>query len=126
MKGFTLTEVIVAIFILGIGIVGILSMVSVALNREMMAKMGTEAIYLAQGEIENLIASSYDSSLLAVGTTATTTDGYSVEKIISYVDPNNNLSTSTVDLGIKKIKVIVSWGSGSDKKTEISTLFVKR
>ena len=126
MRGFTLAETIIAIFLLGVGIVGALSMISVALNREEMAKRNTEAVYLAQGEIESLISSNYDSSSLNPGDTSTTTDNYLLRKVISYVDPDNGFSTSSNDLGIKKIKVIVSWGSGSDKKVELSTLLAKR
>ena len=126
MRGFTLAETVIAVFVLGVGIVGALSIISVALNREEMAKKNTEAVYLAQGEIETLISSNYDSSLLSPGDTSTTTDGYSVRKIISYVNPDNGFNTSTDDLGIKKIKVIVSWGSGSDKNVELSTLITKK
>lgn len=126
MRGFTLTETVIAIFVLGVGIVGVIMMISVALNREAMVKKNTEAAYLAQGEIESLIASRYDSSSLSVGETSTTTNGYLVKKIISYVDPNDDLSNSDSDLGIKKVEVVVSWGNGPDKKVDISTLIVKK
>lgn len=127
-KGLTLIEAIVAVFILAVGIFGILQMFPVALQREHLAKKSTVASYLAQETIEEFLSRSYDSVSMEVGTTTTTTtDQYQIEVAINWIDPDNNLQATTTDLGIKKIKVVISWEEGVPPKSlETATLFAER
>jgi len=126
-KGLTIIEIIIAIFALSVGIIGVLQMFPVALHHGELAKKYAVASYLSQAKLEELISYSYGDPPLSVGTNTTSTEGYQIETTVNYVDPNNNLNTTTTDSGIKKIKVVVSWEEGGPQKSiGVSTLFGKR
>ncbi|MFA5747108.1 MAG: type II secretion system protein [Candidatus Paceibacterota bacterium] len=127
-KGMTLIEVLLAIAVLCIGISGVMQVFPFAIEKGAMAKNRSTAAYLAQGRIEELLSFSYDDAYLGTGTTTTSTSpGYQVQTNIDYVDPNNGLAPTSTDLGIKKIKVKVSWGQiQSSQSLEVSTLYSKK
>jgi len=128
--GFTLIETILAIFILVVGIVGVLAMFPVGIQIQNLAKMETVASRLAQAKIEEIIAKSYEEIV-------TFCEGYGEipnfefykrETRVNYYDPVNS-TTSQIDLGIKEIDVKVFWKSGpgfSEKSITLKTLITKR
>lgn len=124
-KGFTIIELLVAIFILVVGIVGVLNAFPLGVQVARSAKMATVATYLAQEKIEEIISKSYDS-ILCYGETLPPCEEskarvsasfsspfyhYWRKTRIDYVDPADGLSTTTNNTGIKKIKVTVYWKS---------------
>lgn len=127
-KGMTLIEILVALAVLIIGVLGVFQVFPAAAKKEGIAKNNSIASYLAQGQIENILSYSYDDSALSVGTTTTSTaSGYNIQTNIAYVNPLNGLNATGTDLGIKKIKIKVTWGDGSPEKTvEIATLYSKK
>ena len=111
-KGFTLIELMVAIFILTAGIVAVLSAFPLGVRIGKSAEMTTVATQLGQAKMEEIISKSYGDI-----SSGTTTEDYgeisdfpSYKRItqVSYYDPVNSTTTES-DLRIKKIKVTVSW-----------------
>lgn len=108
--GFTLIEVMVAILILTTGFIITLQIFPVSLGIEKDNQLMTQAALLAQENIETLYAQAYID--IAVGVVAEPVlsapfELFSRETTVTYVDAN--LVDSMVDVGIKKIEVVVSW-----------------
>lgn len=134
-KGFTLIEAMIAIFIITIGIVGVLQMFPLSIQTAKMAEMSTIAAQLAQEKMEEIISfsNSYDS--IATGTATTTElDIYTRVTKITCVAPNlQEVRCNYSPIGnpnpIKKVEVTVYWKSplGVTKKSlKIATLISKR
>lgn len=139
IKGFTLIEVIIAISVLAIGIVGVLYMFPMGIQIARSSWMSTIATELAQIKMEESLSKSYDDILCDGIRTPPCKESkarvsedpqtpfynYWREMELNYVDPVANLATTTSDLGIKKIIVTVSWGTPI-KEIEVNTLVAKR
>ncbi len=131
-KGLTLIELLVAIFILLVGILAIIIMFPVGLQIINSSKMTAQANHLGQEKAELLISSEYDE--LIVGTTTESPlpipfNAYSREITISYVDPSLGLIETETDKGIKKAEIKVYWQPpfGAGQRTiEITTLLSRR
>ena len=127
-EGFTLIEVVVAIFILSVGISAILVIFPSGLRIVRSSKMATVASHLAQEKIEEIISQPYaDISSEAKQTLSSPFDAYSRKTEITCFDPNGiGLGPDCPDdTGIKEIKVTVSWGIAG-KKMELTTLIGQR
>ncbi|XOB41994.1 MAG: type IV pilus modification PilV family protein [Candidatus Nealsonbacteria bacterium] len=137
-KGFTLIETIIAIFILTIGILGVLNAFPLAVQIERSARMATIASQLGQAKIEENLSKSYSKVLCSDDvcpdiedyetianfsnfkreTEITCLDGEDFSEVSCYPDP-----------GLKQVKVTVYWKSALrtfPKKVEIITLIAKR
>lgn len=129
-KGFTLLEVMVAILVLTIGIVAVLQVFPLALNIEKLSQMETQGMLLCQEKIEEIISKAYQD--VAVGIEiedplSSPFKEFSRETKISYVD--SNLATTTSDLGLKKIEVMVWWKSPlkmGEKNVKITSLIAEK
>ena len=130
--GFTLIEVIIAIFILIVGIMAAFQLFPLGIQVEKSAQMTTVASQLGQGEIEEIISKSYDE--ISIGTTEKNPfespyDSYQREIRIVYVDPNNNLEETASESGIKKIEITIFWKPPlgvSEKSLKIASLIAER
>lgn len=130
LKGFTLLEAVIAVFILTIGIIGVFQAFPLSIQTEKTAKMDTIAAQLAQEKIEEILSKSFNE----ISSEATTTlnipfQAFSRSVEVSCYDPNGSLPPNCPDTGIKKITVTVLWKSFlgiSEKKFKISTFFSKR
>ena len=111
-RGFTLIEILISIFILSIGIVGILLAFPLGVQVESNAKMRTCASKLAQEKIEEAISLPYEdiNSSLEDYETISEFQSYKRETNVDYYDPDSSLSTTT-NLGVKMIEVKVFWNS---------------
>ncbi|GAI16438.1 unnamed protein product [marine sediment metagenome] len=127
MKGFTLIELIIAIFILVVGITAVLAMIPSGIQIVSSSKMATVATYLGEAKIEEIISTSYEEiSNEPKQTLNLPFSAYSRETEVACFDSNGSSSPNCPgDTGIKKIKVTVSWGVAG-KKIELSTLITKR
>lgn len=129
-QGFTLLEVIIAIAVLTLGIVMILQVFPLGFRVEKGTQMQTQAVLLAQEQIEELSSKAYQD--ITVGTTTenslpTPFEKFSRQTKISYV--NADLEEVAVETGLKKIEVIVWWQSPlkvETKNVELSTLVVEK
>lgn len=136
--GFTPIELLIAVFILAVGIVGVLSMFPMATRTGKFAQMNSTAIWLGQAKIEELISKSYEDLLIG-----TTSEPYnSIPNFLSYKRitevhcVNSNFEQASCDYDktndpypMKKIKVTVFWRSPfgpSEKNVSIIALIAKR
>ena len=109
-EGFTLVEIMVGILILVTGFVVALQIFPVSFSVEKANQLRTQAALLAQEQIESLYAQSYVD--IAVGSVSEPTlaapfELFSRDTTVTYVDAD--LADSAVDIGLKKITVVVSW-----------------
>jgi type IV pilus assembly protein PilV len=136
-KGFSLIEVLVAITLLSIGLLGVASMQTTAISGNSFARTGTEGVQLAQ-EMVDLIRTN-------AGTNPQLYDGIDTNATCSGADPRltdcANWQTSLQDSGLQNISgtvdvvanspidntatvtVRVQWGpSGSNRKVILTTI----
>lgn len=116
-KGFTFLEAIIAILVLTMAIVIVLQIFPLALNIERSSQKRTQGIELAQGKIEILNSKSYPDILIGTFNEPqldSPFESFSRETKITHVD--SNLQQSPSNTGLKKIEIIVCWGSGKNVK----------
>ncbi|GBE53515.1 hypothetical protein BMS3Bbin14_02013 [bacterium BMS3Bbin14] len=106
-KGFTLIEVMVAMVILGIGILAIVALQARDMNYNSSSKRQTQAYTWAADRVERLLALPYTSpDLQPKGNPAVAGDGYTA-LMAPYViewDVINNTTTNS-----RKVSVFVRW-----------------
>lgn len=130
-KGFTIIELIIAIFILVLGITAVFAIFPLGIQIVRFSKMTTTATYLGEAKIEEIISEPYNEiyseSKQALDSPF---NAYSRETLVSYVDPTSpELSEVEIDLGIKKIEVTVLWKSSlgiTEQSIELQTLISKK
>ena len=128
--GFTTIELLVAIFVLVVGIIGVLNVFPLGIQVAKSSQVTAVAIQLAQGKMEDIASKSYDDiageSKQQLGSPF---NAYSSEVDVSCFDPNAGILPDCPDTGIKQVKVIISWelalGIGS-KKVEASTFVARK
>jgi len=132
VKSFTLIELLIAIFILTVGIVGILYMFPMGTRIGKFAQMASVATQLGQAKMEEIISKSYDdisSSIEAYGEIPDF-EAYKRVTIVSCFDSNGSgLTPDCPDTGIKKIEVNVSWKSPlgvTEKNINLTSLIAQR
>ena len=117
-KGFTLIEVLVAMTVFSVALLGLEKMQIGALQVNTIASRLTQGTTLAQDRTERLMALPYDDPLLA----DTTAKGI----FTSYTDPNPpqgytirwDVDTDVPSTGIKTINIFVTWkNKASQTKT---------
>ena len=105
-KGFTLLEVLIAISIFAIGILGIASMQITAIDGNASARTHTEAARWAADRLERLMALPYDHpDLDAANNPHQATEGEGVYNI------EWNIADDTPITNTKTIRVIVTWNA---------------
>jgi prepilin-type N-terminal cleavage/methylation domain-containing protein len=117
-KGFTLTEVLVAMVVFSMALLGLERMHIAAIQGNTIASRLTQATTLAQDRVEQLMALPYTDPMLA-DTTAKGT-------FTSYTDPNPPqgytiswaVDTDAPSVGLKTINIFVTWkNKASQTKT---------
>lgn len=123
-KAFTLVEILLAVFVLEIGLLGIAAFYAYSFRVTKIARNQTIASNLASGLLDEKLAGAYDN--LAVG--AGSREKYSPlendpfyswdKKIdITYIDSNLVDSFSGPDTNMKKILVTVYWQEYNHEKS---------
>ena len=108
-KGFTLSEVLVAIVVLSLGLLGLERMHIAAIQVNTIASRLTQGTTLAQDRAERLMALPYSDPMLA--------DITGPGIFTSYTDPNPpqgytirwEVDTDVPSTGIKTINIFVTW-----------------
>jgi len=122
-KGFTLIEVLVALGVFSVALLGLEKMHLTAIQVNAVAKRLTQATTLAQDRVERFLAMSYNDPLLA-DTTPTGTP-------TKYPNPGNpdpspppqgytirwEVDTNVPSVGIKTINIFVTWNNLKASKT---------
>jgi len=134
LKGFTIAEAIVSIFIIAIGMIAVSQIFPFAMRIIGDSQRTSMASNLAIAQIENMQSMNYDD--ITVGTYESKhrlgeieSDylyPFQRETIVAYVD--SNLAASAIDVGYKKITVYVYWQSAlsrNEKSVSITILSVK-
>jgi type IV pilus assembly protein PilV len=98
-KGFTLIEVLVAIVMLSLGLLGLGRMHIAAIQVNTIASRLTQGTTLAQDKAEQLMALPYDHPMLADHTDPPNPQGYTVRWVV----------ITDVPSGIKTINIFVAW-----------------
>lgn len=121
-KAFTIIEVLVAIFILEIGILGVASFFTSGFKITRIAREETMASNLAAGLLDEEVSNSFDNIPVGAGTrtkysTDTSSPFYNYEKKIdiAYIDADLNESASATEM--KKIVATIYWTSGGSEKS---------
>lgn len=130
-RAFTIIEVLVAIFILEIGIMGVGSFFTYSFKIIRVAREETIASNLASGLLDEEIANSFDNLLPVAGTRSKySTDQadpfYNWDKKIDITFLDTNLNETATPTEMKKIIVTIFWKSaGSDKTFQTATIKAK-
>jgi type IV pilus assembly protein PilV len=95
-KGFTLSEALVAIVVLSLGLLGLERMHIAAIQVNTIASRLTQATTLAQDKAEYLMALSYDDAKLA-DTTENTPQGYTISWKVVTDSPSKGIKTIVRD-----------------------------
>jgi len=127
-QAFTLIEVIVAIGIFVMTILGIISFFGYSAQVNRFSKNITVASNLAQATIDENISKSYDQITVGNGTrtrfSADQADpyyGYEKKVDVTYVD--QNLNAAGTNTGLIKIVCTIYWFEGaSEKNVQVATL----
>lgn len=134
-RSFTLVEIILAVFILEIGLLGVSGFYAYSLNIAKIARNETTAANLAQGLLDEELAISFDN--LAVG--AGTKTDYSVDPASPFANFQKQVDVAYIDASLtpsytqiptnenmKKITVTVFWPQNeSEKSFQLATIKAK-
>ncbi len=118
-RGFSLLEVIVAIAIIGIGLVLVMELFSVALRSGRLSKDYTRAVIYAKGKMDEILIEPKEGS-----DTGEFKNGYRWQSEVTPLDKDKDSGIKTQErLKTYKIKVKVLFpGLGGEKAIELVTL----
>ncbi len=136
-KSFTLIELIIAIFILALGITAVLTIFPLGIQIVRFSKMTTTATHLGGAKIEEIISKPYNEISIGVTTEPALLppfNDYERVTVVSCVNSNLQEVTCDYDLNndpnpIKRIEVTVSWKSSlgiTERSIELLTLISKK
>jgi len=138
-KGFTIIEVIVAVFILAVGIVAVLNMFPLGIQMARSSQMASVAVHLGQEKIEEMLSDTYNNLIEGTATEEYGSipgfEGHKRKTNINCVNYENLLEVSCdYDLTndpepLKKIEVEVFWRSSlvaAEKSINLVGLITKR
>ena len=141
MKGFTLIEVLIAIFLLTLGIVGVISIFPLGAQTVKSSQMASQASQLAGSKMEGMLSKTYDDPALTPGTTVEdygTIPNFDFRKRITNVTcvRSDTLAEVACDYNpgedpnpMKKIEVSVFWLSSTgitEKNVKVVGLTTKK
>lgn len=117
--GFTLTEVLIAIVVFSIGLLGIAQTLVVVINTNLAARQMTTATILAQATLEDIHRLGY----VAADSAAATSDYGSMPNFEAY-KRITTISPDTPDVGMKTATITVSW-KGDQRSLSLSTILTE-
>lgn len=130
-KGFTLLELLLAMVIMAVGMLGIMALFQNASRGALQADLNGEAIVLAREKLEEIImdkirdgydaldGSSYPQETFT-GDFSPFVRSTSIEEVAE-----GDLSTPQAGSGYKRVEVTVSWGSGPSTSISVPTVVAR-
>lgn len=123
-RGVTLIEVLVAIFLISVGLWGIVGIFPMATKTAKLANSSTVAVNLARAQMEQLLSLDYTD--LTTGTieakhrlsASPDEQLYNYQRQSDVVYVNSELNEEASDQGMKKITVTVYWYTSLDTTAE--------
>jgi len=123
-KGFSLLELIIAVGVLAIGLVGVLRIFPVGLRASYRAGMMTKAAFLAETKMEEVKIAGFDAivemppKILLSGTE----DDFDWEIFIDEVEIEGASSSNEV----RKVEVIISWIERNRTRSKTFTTYITK
>ncbi|MEK7142685.1 MAG: hypothetical protein AAB785_00575 [Patescibacteria group bacterium] len=127
-QAFTLIEVLLASFVLEIGLLGIVGFYSYSFQISKIARQETTAANLASGLLDEKLAVSYDNLPIGPGlktrySTEEDSPFYDYWQKIDVVYITTELAESTNDTNMKKIVVTIFWPhDGGERSFQTATI----
>ena len=103
-RGFTFVELLIVIAIFSIGILAVASMQVTSINANASARMSGEATVLAANQIEELMASDYDTDgRLSPGAHTLVQGAYTIDWVVSEsdIDSDGTNDSKTVNVTVR-------------------------
>ena len=121
-KGFTFIEVMVALAVASIGLLGLLKLHLVSMATADAAAAQTAAVFLAQEKLAEVSAA--DAPSQAVGSGLLERNGLNLAWQTD-IAPVGSSSTATLGLrGLRRVRSTVTWQQGRDRKSVQMTTYV--
>lgn len=117
--GFTLTEVMIAIVVFSVGLLGIAQTLVVVINTNLTARQITSATILAQAAIEDIHRQGF-----AAAEPVSTTDDYGSMPNFEAYKRVTAISADTPAIGMKTATVTVSW-KADQRSLSLSTILTE-
>jgi len=115
--GFTLIEVMIAIAVLTIGILGVMAMQVHSIDGNASAMRRTRALTLSQDAIERIMSAPFSS--FAVGTTSSTNESYTIDQLVEVLPASALTATDAL-----RVTVTARWTEGGIQRT-LPLVFIK-
>lgn len=132
-KGFTLIEILIAVFVLATGVVTIMQAFPLGSYIQKSAQLNTVASELAQSKMEEILSQSYGDISTGVVEEpygfVPSAPSFKRKTEITYFDPNSPGTPPASDSGIKKITITVFWHSPlgiQERNVQIANLISQR
>jgi len=121
-RGFTLIEVLIAIFLLVIGLLGLLSLTTTVVKGNASSKMTTLATTLAKDKLEDIKNQNY-SNIVTSTDYATSNGTVSASSSGAFYTRNCTVTSDSPAANMKSINVQVTWSwSGTSHNVSASTI----
>ncbi|OGC94835.1 MAG: hypothetical protein A2142_03655 [candidate division Zixibacteria bacterium RBG_16_48_11] len=117
-QGFTLLEVMVAMIVLGIGLLGLAPMLVLSMQGNQFSREVTEAAFLAQDRIEQLKNQANISPIPFYETSA-------IGDCYRMVDVSDQTVDNTIPPGVYRITVTINWTDKQGKSHSTSYITYK-
>jgi len=116
-NGFTLMEVLIAMVILSVGLLGTAALTIKIINSNKLSNMISTATVLAQDKMENIKRIGYSNTVSETKASMSSPyDNYEREVIVTPNSPSN---------GMKTVKVTVYWEPGNNSQVELQTILAQ-
>lgn len=116
-RGFSLVELLIAMVVMAIGLMGAAQMIPLAMAGVTQAGIRTKSVQLAQDRLDNLRSNDFTAAALTAGTYTETVDPITVSWTITDDDPLP---------GTKRIELQASWPTIRGTQTSNFSTFLSR
>lgn len=120
-RGFTLVEIMIAVFVLTVALIGLISVTVMVINGNDFSRRMTTATTLAKDKIEQVKRMTYTSVAAGVTTDYWNADS-SAGSSGAYFTRVMTVTNSTPAANMKTVVVVVSWTWGGARQVTLRTI----